>query len=84
MDPIDTLVPRDAPATYEVRVQGVLDSQWSDYLGGMSISTEHHAGRAPVTVLTGRLPDQSALSGVLGALHDLGFPLLSVELLLPE
>ncbi len=84
MDPTDTLAPRDAPATYEVRVQGVLDSQWSDYLGGMNISTEYRAGHAPVTILTGRLADQSALAGVLSALYDLGLSLLSVELLSPE
>lgn len=73
--------PKDGPTTYTVRVRGVLDFDWSDCLGGMSIVTEYHEGEYPVTILTGRLPDQSALAGVLSALHDLGLPLLSVELL---
>jgi hypothetical protein len=73
--------PKDGPATYQVRVQGALDPQWSDFLGDMSIVTEYPDGQKPVTILTGRLPDQSALAGVLDGLHDLGFALLSVELL---
>jgi hypothetical protein len=80
----DAKLPRDAPATYQVRVQGVLDASWSDHLGGMNIVTDYGSDKAPVTILTGRLADQSALTGVLNALHDLGFALLSVDLLSPE
>jgi hypothetical protein len=39
------------------------------------IDPHHHA----VTILTGRLADQSALVGVLNSLHDIGCPILSVE-----
>jgi hypothetical protein len=35
----------------------------------------------PVTTLTGNLPDQAALAGVLNLLYDLGLPLLAVEAL---
>jgi len=50
----------------------------------MSIVTDYEANNAPVTFLTGRLADQAALTGVLNALYDLGFALLSVEVLSPE
>jgi hypothetical protein len=79
MNPSGAMLPKDGPATYQVRVQGILDSQWSDLLGGMNITTDYRVDAQPVTILTGRLPDQSALAGVLSALHDLGLSLLSVE-----
>jgi hypothetical protein len=66
------------PATYQIRVQGALDADWSDRMGGLRI-TVHAAGRETATELTGRLPDQAALIGVLTSLYDLGLPLLSVE-----
>jgi hypothetical protein len=69
----------DTPATYRVRVQGILSERWSDRLGGMTITTSGQATDVPVTILSGRLLDQSGLLGVLNTLHDLRLPLLSVE-----
>jgi hypothetical protein len=80
----DTDVFKDGPATYQVRVRGVLDASWSDSLSGMSIVTDYDVDNDPITTLTGRLADQAALTGVLNALYDLGFALLSVELLSPK
>ena len=37
------------------------------------------SGDDAVTELVGRLTDQAALHGVLSALYELGFPMLSVE-----
>jgi hypothetical protein len=70
----------DQPASYTIYVMGVLDHSWSDRLGGMVISLSHREGQ-PVTRLSGRLADQCALAGVLTALHELGFTLLSLEML---
>ena len=67
------------PATYHIRVQGILDVRWSDRLGGMAISSTGPESEAPVTSLSGRLLDQAALCGVLNTLYDLRLPLLSVE-----
>ena len=72
---------RDTPASYRIRLQGILDESWSDYLEGLTIASAHTAARAPVTILTGRLVDQAALIGVLNNVYDLGFSLLSVECL---
>jgi hypothetical protein len=67
------------PAIYRIRVQGTLDKDWSDYCGGMTIEHERDPHQHAVTVMTGRLADQSALVGILISLHDIGCPILSVE-----
>jgi hypothetical protein len=68
-----------APAMYRVCIQGILDKNWSDYCGGMAIEYGNDPHHHAVTIMTGRLADQSALVGVLNSLHDIGCPILSVE-----
>lgn len=70
----------DQPAFYRIRVQGRLDGAWSDRLGGLTVEAGGEE-RAPVTTLTGELPDQSALHGVLNTLFELHLPILSTETL---
>ena len=67
------------PAEYRISVLGTLDKKWSDYYGGMTIENVNDPHYGSITVLTGRLADQSALVGVLNSLHDIGCPILSVE-----
>jgi hypothetical protein len=69
----------ETPATYRIRVQGSIDSSWSDLLGEMSVTQEKPGKKPPVTVLVGHLFDQAALSGVLNTIYDLHLPLLSLE-----
>ncbi len=69
----------ETPAMYRIRVQGPVDSAWSDILGGMHISKDSITEKETVTALVGFLTDQAALSGVLKTLYDLRIPLLSVE-----
>jgi len=61
-------------ALYEIRVRGLLDESWSDWLDGLTIEQAHGD-----TVLTGPIRDQCALHGLLVKIRDLGLPLLSVE-----
>jgi hypothetical protein len=68
------------PATYAIRICGVLAPTLSDHMGGMRI-TVVEAGDEAITELVGRLADQAALHGVLAGLYELGFPMLSVEYL---
>ena len=68
-----------APARYRISIQGTLDKNWSTYCGGMTIEHENDPKRGAMTILAGRLADQSALVGVLNSLHDIGCPILSVE-----
>ena len=71
----------DTPGVYRIGVQGFLDESWSDRMNGVDIRVQELPDEAPVTVLIGHFVDQAALAGVLNTLYDLGFPLLTVELL---
>ncbi len=66
-------------AIYRIRVQGILDKSWSVYCRGMTIEHESDGHQQAVTIMLGRLVDQSALVGVLNSLHDMGCPILSVD-----
>jgi hypothetical protein len=74
-------VSRLEPAVYRITIQGILDKNWSDYYSGMAIKHEGDPKLDAMSILLGRLPDQSALIGVLNSLHDIGYPILSVEYL---
>jgi hypothetical protein len=81
-DPVE--VPRPpSPATYAIRAQGRLGSDWSSGLHGMAVSVTSNVERYPVVSLTGPLSDQQALLDVLDTLYGLGLPLLSLELVGP-
>ena len=69
------------PAVYKIIVQGELDESWSERLGRLQINVDRSKDKKPITVLIGQINDQSALSGVLTALHDFHFPIISVNLL---
>ena len=71
--------PLDARENYRILIRGLVDADWLDRLGSMTISTEHLADGTVMTTLSGELRDQSALVGILNTLHDLGLPLISVE-----
>jgi hypothetical protein len=45
----------------------------------MKATTIDAGGELPMTVLTGQLPDQAALAGVLACIHDYGLALISLE-----
>ena len=65
---------------YEIRVEGHLGDSWSPWLGGMDI--RHKEGGE--TVLSGPLPDEPALHGVLAKIRDLGLPLVEVKRAISE
>jgi len=67
------------PAVYQIRIQGILEKNWSEYYGGMRIEHEGDPQQSAMTILLGKLADQSALIGVLNSLHDIGYSILSVE-----
>jgi hypothetical protein len=66
---------RDEAAFYEIRVQGMLDESWSEWLGDLDIRPLDSGE----TVLAGLVRDQSALHGLLNKIRDLGMPLLCVK-----
>ena len=56
----------EMPVTYCIRVKGLVDLKWSDWRGGMTITTRKNQG-ACVTEMVGKVADQAALSGILYA-----------------
>ena len=60
---------------YEIRIEGHLDAQWQDWFDGMSVTLEADG----ITLLSGPVPDQPALYGLLRKVRDLGLPLVSVK-----
>ncbi len=61
--------------TYRFLVRGHLDDRWSDWFGGLAIQRLGDGS----SVLTGAIPDQAALHGVIARIRDMGLPLLAVE-----
>lgn len=63
------------PAAYQIRIKGHLGRQWTDWFEGLTITLEDNGD----TLLTGPVPDQAALHGLLKKVRDLGTPLISVN-----
>jgi hypothetical protein len=63
------------PRVYQIRIEGHLGCQWTDWFGGLTITLEDNGD----TLLTGPVVDQAALHGLLKKVRDLGMPLLSVN-----
>jgi hypothetical protein len=68
----------DRPATYQIKVPGILNQRWSDWYGGMTITMGRDDNGLSITTLTGTV-DQAALLGLLRRLYALGLPLISVN-----
>ena len=81
MEKYQQSINRLEPAVYRIRIQGILDKNLSDYYGGMTIEHEGDHKQSAMSILIGKVADQSALIGVLNALFDIGYPILSVEYL---
>ena len=76
--PMPSTVHSDQTAEYIITVQGMIGADWSDYLGGLALSSSKRSAQ-PTTTLSGTLIDQGALLGVLNNLYTLGFSILTVE-----
>ena len=63
------------PEYYEIKIRDRLDPCWSDRFGGLQLT--HLEGNE--TLLSGPLPDQAALHGVLERIRDLNLTLISVS-----
>ena len=66
--------PKRKPAIYEIRVRGRLDADWVEWFGDMTLThtSEGHS------LLTGAVPDQPALHGLLNKIRNLNLDLISV------
>jgi hypothetical protein len=59
----------------EIYIKGLIDQDWSDWLSGLVVTPLQNKE----TRLSGDLPDQAALFGVLSRLNNLGLTLVSVQ-----
>jgi len=62
------------PEYYEIKIKGNLDLCWSDWFSGLTLT--HLEGDQ--TMISGFLPDQAALHGLLETIRDLNIPLITV------
>ena len=67
--------PSTGGGLYEIKIIGRLDQDWSEWLGGLQVTPEGDGN----TLLSGYIPDQSALHGLLVKIRDLGLPILSLQ-----
>ncbi len=59
----------------EIKIAGRLDIEWTEWFEGFDVSHTEDG----TTVLTGSVPDQAALYGLIAKLRDLGAKLLSIN-----
>ena len=64
------------PEYYEIKIKGHLDQSWSEGFAGLKLT--HLDG--DVTLLSGLVPDQAAIHGLLERIRDLNLTLISVNL----
>ena len=60
---------------HEIRIQGLLDERWTDWLQGLKFTHESDG----TTTLMGPLADQAALHRVLTKIRDLALPTVPVR-----
>ncbi len=58
----------------EIKIKGHLDPCWLDWFAGLKMTYQE----GDVTLLSGMLPDQAALHGLLERIRDLNLKLISV------
>jgi hypothetical protein len=73
-DALDQRTDPNKQMVYQIRVKGHLESKWTDWFGGLTVTLEDNGE----TLLTGPVADQAALHGLLRKVRDLGIPLVSV------
>lgn len=59
----------------QIQVKGHLSDQWVNWFGGLTLENRPDG----LAMLSGPLPDQAALYGVLSQMRDLGLALISVN-----
>lgn len=72
-------VRQDRPALYQICVQGRISDRWSNWFGGLTVTTDESEDGTAVTSVSGVLVDQAALLGLLQKLYSLGCSLLEVK-----
>ncbi len=69
---------KSASEVYEIKIRGHLDTKWTEWLYGMTVTHERDGS----TTLYGPLPDQVVLHSVLDRIRDMNLRLISVNQIL--
>jgi len=65
---------------YEIKIKGSLDNHWSQWFEGMVLKRVDNSEIGQIcTLITGPIPDQPALHGLLAKIRDLNLTLISVH-----
>lgn len=62
------------PSVYEIRIEGLISGNWSDWFEGLTI---HHPAENE-TILRGVLSDQAASLGLLSRIHSLNLNVITM------
>ena len=65
----------ETPLIYVIKLQGYLDTEWSEWLYDMAITHESDG----TTTLYGPLPDQAVLHSVLERIRDMNLTLIDLH-----
>jgi hypothetical protein len=63
------------PEYYQIKIKGHLDPRWSDWFAGLQVTRLE----TDETLLSGLLPDQAALHGLIERIRDLNITLISIN-----
>ena len=74
----------DISATYRICVIGVIESSMAERFWGMTAVPVEQTDELEQTALVGEVADQTALVGIINALHNGGLTVVSVERNFPD
>ncbi|HVN55951.1 MAG TPA: hypothetical protein VMT46_16575 [Anaerolineaceae bacterium] len=67
---------KDSPVPQtEIKIRGYLDPRWQEWFDPLAL---HYDPETNITTLTGSLPDQAALLGILNKFNQMNIPLITV------
>ena len=58
----------DKPTIYQIKIKGHLDKDWAEWFEGLTFANDPNGE----VVISGSLPDQAALQGILNRISSLG------------
>jgi len=61
---------------YKIRLSGNLDQNWSGWFNGLTVTFNDNS---QISTLSGKIPDQAILRGVLNKLWDLNLEIISLN-----
>lgn len=67
------------PLKYEIQVSGRIDPERASWLGDLDLSIRCIPNGETISVMSGPVPDQAALYGIINRIRDMGLKLISIH-----